>query len=728
MSYAGIALRAPPAASRALSRSAIRVKLPAAPGEVRRCAREATRSCSGSRPRWCSSRACSRWRSAGRRPSTSSTASSCRVVSLATAHPRIRALGPSQRKPARAASASRSRSRSTRSARPRQRSRSRGSRWSARSPRWSGIAGACAGLRRLAFPLGFLLFMVPLPEAIVFPIVTQLQMFASAGAVGVLHVFGRRGAARRQRDAAAGRRAAVRRRGVQRDHVALEPDPGRRAARALHPDRILAAARGGGGGGARRAARQHDPRDRDGGSPPTAYGAQRATSGSLHDSAGLLTSAFAVLLVVAIAGVIARRTLTRAKRERLIVPERGRARRAPAHRARRGARARARLRPGRRGARRAGRARDFLREWLARGYGGEMAYLARNADRRADPRRVLPGARSVIALGLVYDPGARPEPAGSAFRVARYAGGDDYHDVLLDRVRALEAALSPLARTPVRTRGYVDTGPVLERAFAADAGLGWIGKNTLPDRSAARLLSLPRRRAHRPRARAGRARARSLRKLPRVPRRVPDRRVSRALRARRDALSLVHDDRAARADPRAAARAARRLGLRLRRVPGGVPVEPARTPRGSHGSARAARAARAARRVACARARVGARALRGQLARGDARHRAAPHRIPRPAAQRARRGGQLARRLARAARAAALRGRRRRARRARALGAGSARARSERIAVLRCREASDRSRLSARRSEPSQCSATSRPGKSAGSSPGFKRNAGFSGP
>ena len=122
---------------------------------------------------------------------------------------------------------------------------------------------------------------------------------------------------------------------------------------------------------------------------------------------------------------------------------------------------------------------SFLHEWLARGYGGEMAYLARNAVRRADPREVLPGARSVIALGLVYDPGARSEPEASAFRVARYAGGDDYHDVVLDRVRAFEAALAPLADAPVRTRGYVDTGPVLERAFAAGAGLGWIGKNTL---------------------------------------------------------------------------------------------------------------------------------------------------------------------------------------------------------------------------------------------------------
>jgi epoxyqueuosine reductase len=101
----------------------------------------------------------------------------------------------------------------------------------------------------------------------------------------------------------------------------------------------------------------------------------------------------------------------------------------------------------------------FLKDWLARGYGGEMAYLARNAERRADPQLVLPGARSVIALGLVYDPGARPEPDGPAFRVARYAGGEDYHDVLIDRVRALEAALAPLADAPVRTRGYVDTGP-----------------------------------------------------------------------------------------------------------------------------------------------------------------------------------------------------------------------------------------------------------------------------
>jgi epoxyqueuosine reductase len=121
----------------------------------------------------------------------------------------------------------------------------------------------------------------------------------------------------------------------------------------------------------------------------------------------------------------------------------------------------------------------FLREWLARGYDGEMAWIGRRAAERIDPRRVLPGARSLVVVGLVYDPGTPlapgPVPAG---RVARYAGGDDYHEVLLDRLEALGHALEARAGAPLRQRAYVDTGPVLEREAAAAAGLGWIGKNT----------------------------------------------------------------------------------------------------------------------------------------------------------------------------------------------------------------------------------------------------------
>jgi epoxyqueuosine reductase len=121
---------------------------------------------------------------------------------------------------------------------------------------------------------------------------------------------------------------------------------------------------------------------------------------------------------------------------------------------------------------------SFLREWLARGYAGEMEWLARRIEARIDPRRVLEGARSVIAVALVYDPGPRPPTGPGRGEVARYAGGEDYHHVLGERLRALGAGLEALAERAVRWRAYVDTGPVLERALAAQAGIGWVGKNT----------------------------------------------------------------------------------------------------------------------------------------------------------------------------------------------------------------------------------------------------------
>ncbi len=129
---------------------------------------------------------------------------------------------------------------------------------------------------------------------------------------------------------------------------------------------------------------------------------------------------------------------------------------------------------------------DAFRHWLACGYHGEMAYLERRADERAEPGRVLPGAQSLIAVGFVYAPpsdrdSAPPEPESPAAptgRIARYAAGADYHEVLGAALRRVGEGLASIAARPTRWRAYVDTGPVLEKAVAAAAGLGWIGKNT----------------------------------------------------------------------------------------------------------------------------------------------------------------------------------------------------------------------------------------------------------
>lgn len=125
----------------------------------------------------------------------------------------------------------------------------------------------------------------------------------------------------------------------------------------------------------------------------------------------------------------------------------------------------------------------FLRDWVARGYAGEMHYMERRLEERVDPRLVLPGARSLIVVGVFCPIDSESAPDDEARgQIARYAGGDDYHDVLLDRLRALEAALpilaGGLAGDSVSSRSYVDTGPVAERAAAVSAGLGWIGKNS----------------------------------------------------------------------------------------------------------------------------------------------------------------------------------------------------------------------------------------------------------
>ena len=132
-------------------------------------------------------------------------------------------------------------------------------------------------------------------------------------------------------------------------------------------------------------------------------------------------------------------------------------------------------------------------EWLARGAAGDMAWLSRKTERRTDPRQVLPGAQSVVVLAMNYlqkdegpdgtrkavddvagADGSLPEAATG--RIARYAWGDDYHEVIEKKLAVIDAWL---AERGGRQRCYVDTGPMLERDFAAVAGAGWHGKSTM---------------------------------------------------------------------------------------------------------------------------------------------------------------------------------------------------------------------------------------------------------
>jgi epoxyqueuosine reductase len=124
---------------------------------------------------------------------------------------------------------------------------------------------------------------------------------------------------------------------------------------------------------------------------------------------------------------------------------------------------------------------SFLDRWLSQGYAGEMSYLARTARRRSDVRAVLPSARSVIVTAVNYNTD-RPYSVECAdanrAQIARYAWGDDYHDVIGERHERLLAWMRGASPEPFEALAYVDTGPVQERVYARHAGIGWIGKNT----------------------------------------------------------------------------------------------------------------------------------------------------------------------------------------------------------------------------------------------------------
>ncbi|MBN1260972.1 MAG: tRNA epoxyqueuosine(34) reductase QueG, partial [Anaerolineae bacterium] len=123
---------------------------------------------------------------------------------------------------------------------------------------------------------------------------------------------------------------------------------------------------------------------------------------------------------------------------------------------------------------------DVYRQWLAQGYAGDMTYLTRPdaLSQRADPRTLMPSARSVLIVGTGYAGPSHPSLLPLHGRVSRYAWQEeDYHRWLLRQLKALVGRITE-GQAAATSRCYVDTGPVLERAWAQAAGLGWFGKHS----------------------------------------------------------------------------------------------------------------------------------------------------------------------------------------------------------------------------------------------------------
>ncbi|MEO7103714.1 MAG: tRNA epoxyqueuosine(34) reductase QueG [Gemmatimonadaceae bacterium] len=110
--------------------------------------------------------------------------------------------------------------------------------------------------------------------------------------------------------------------------------------------------------------------------------------------------------------------------------------------------------------------------WIAAGYAGDMGYLERGAEKRHDTRLPFEGVCSAVVVAMNYGGTQPPGP------VARYARGDDYHELMVDRLNKLHRWIEGVVGHSIRGKPYVDTGPILERDLAQRAGLGWIGKNT----------------------------------------------------------------------------------------------------------------------------------------------------------------------------------------------------------------------------------------------------------
>lgn len=119
----------------------------------------------------------------------------------------------------------------------------------------------------------------------------------------------------------------------------------------------------------------------------------------------------------------------------------------------------------------------LLQEWLDRGYHGDMAWMARNVEKRIDPRQLFPAARSIVVVALNYFTPAQHSNSSTTGKVSRYAWGDDYHDVVGGKLQALLRWIKDQV-PDVEGKICVDIQPVMDKAWAVRAGLGWLGKHT----------------------------------------------------------------------------------------------------------------------------------------------------------------------------------------------------------------------------------------------------------
>ncbi len=211
---------------------------------------------------------------------------------------------------------------------------------------------------------------------------------------------------------------------------------------------------------------------------------------------------------------------------------------------------------------------ERLRHFLDKGYEGSMGWMAETADRRSSPQALWPEVRSVIMLAMNYGPGSAPHEHPLAHLADKTTGGisvyarhRDYHDVIKGRLKELASFL--VSRSGGDVKVFVDTAPVMEKPLGEASGLGWQGKHTNLGVTRSRVLVFPRLDLHHTGSAAERRGTRSLRLLPRLPRQLPDERISRALSARCEALHFLPHHRTPRPHSGRVSQSHRQPNLRL---------------------------------------------------------------------------------------------------------------------------------------------------------------------